>query len=42
MTAKRDVGDRKMEAVAPAIEDIVDKLRKKKHSIQKSKIYTKQ
>lgn len=30
MTAKRDVGDRKMEAVAPAIEDIVDKLRKKK------------
>lgn len=30
-----------MEAVAPDIEDIVDKLRKK-HNIQKSKIYTKQ
>lgn len=36
MTAKRDVGDRKMEAVAPAIEDIVDKLRKKKNIAFKS------
>lgn len=45
MTAKRDVGDRKMEAVAPAIEDIVDKLRKKniafksQKSIQNSNLF---